>query len=201
MRTTVRASAKALLVIAGTTGLVALGSGTANAAVLGEDLSLDNLSEQVPQLLGEVLSNPLGDTVSIDPEHPSNAPERQQHSGVENSAPEEVSEDMPLRIIEDTEAELDEGADTHQIRPDLVELHGDADEAGTVTMAGATTPQIGQDTDLRAGLDELLEFVGLPKLGEPSEDTETLPQSAMPDPDQDTVDPVGDVLPEALARH
>lgn len=201
MRTTVRASAKALLVIAGTTGLVALGSGTANAAVLGEDLSLDNLSEQVPQLLGEVLSNPLGDTVSIDPEHPSNAPGRQHHSGVENSAPEEVSEDMPLRIIEDTEVELDEGADTHQIRPDLVELHGDADEAGTVTMAGATTPQIGQDTDLRAGLDELLEFVGLPKLGEPSEDTETLPQSAMPDPDQDTVDPVGDVLPEALARH
>src|SRR5690625_3863478 len=201
MRTTVRASAKALLVIAGTTGLVALGSGTANAAVLGEDLSLDNLSEQVPQLLGEVLSNPLGDMVSIDPEHPSNAPERQQHSGVENSAPEEVSEDMPLRIIEDTEVELDEGADTHQIRPDLVELHGDADEAGTVTMAGATTPQIGQDTDLRAGLDELLEFVGLPKLGEPSEDTETLPQSAMPELDQGTVDPVGDVLPEALARH
>ncbi len=201
MRTTVRASAKALLVIAGTTGLVALGAGTANAAVLGEDLSLDNLSEQVPQLLGEVLSNPLGDTVSIDPEHPSNAPERQQHSGVENSAPEEVSEGTPLKVIEDTAVELDEGIDTHQIRPDLVELHGDTGETDTVVMAGATTPQTGQDTDLLADLDDLLEFVGLPKLGESSEDTETLPQSAMPDPDQDIVDPVGDVLHEALARH
>lgn len=201
MRTTVRASVKALFVIAGTTGLVALGSGTANAAVLGEDLSLDNLSEQVPQLLGEVLSNPLGDTVSIDPEHPSNAPERQQHSGVENSAPEEVSEGTPLKVIEDTAVELDEGIDTHQIRPDLVELHGDTGETDTVVMAGATTPQTGQDTDLLADLDDLLEFMGLPKLGESSEDTETLPQSAMPDPDQDIVDPVGDVLHEALARH
>lgn len=201
MRTTVRASVKALFVIAGTTGLVALGSGTANAAVLGEDLSLDNLSEQVPQLLGEVLSNPLGDTVSIDPEHPSNAPERQQHSGVESSAPEEVSEGTPLKVIEDTAVELDEGIDTHQIRPDLVELHGDTGETDTVVMAGATTPQTGQDTDLLADLDDLLEFMGLPKLGESSEDTETLPQSAMPDPDQDIVDPVGDVLHEALARH
>lgn len=199
MRTTVRASVKALLVIAGTTGFVALGAGAANATVLGEAPSLGDLGAQAPQLLGETLSDPLGGMVSIDPEHPSNDPELQHHSGAEDNDLAGVFTNTLGVILEDTRDELGGMVDTHQVRPDLVELHGDAEDTGTVSMAGGEepdTPHTGQKTDPAGGSDDPVAIEGLPELGNPSQGTEVLPQSAVSDLSE--VEDITGLLPGSL---
>ena len=92
-------------------------------------------------------------------------------------------------ILEDTRDELGGMVDTHQVRPDLVELHGDAEDTGTVSMAGGEepdTPHTGQKTDP----------AGLPELGNPSQGTEVLPQSAVSDLSE--VEDITGLLPGSL---
>lgn len=227
MRTIVRTSAKTLLVAAGTAGFFALGAGAANAAVLGDTLPLGDLGDQVPQLLNEGLAGPLDGLASVDPGQVSADPDLQHHSGPETTVLEDVSETPS--ILEDTANELGGMVGTHQVRPDLVELHGTEEEPATVLMTEEEAPvtlDTGQNTDLTGGLTDLLgaedvvpmsaptvdeelagdltgdlvTVEGLPELGEPSWETEILPQSAVSELSQAevTTDPVIDMLPGDL---
>ena len=89
MNTTVRTSAKTLLLAAGVAGLVSLSAGFSWADTLGgvtDGLPLGDLGGQVPAILTEGVGSPVGDLVSVQPGTISATPDVQHNSAPQSGS-------------------------------------------------------------------------------------------------------------------